>query len=214
MGLTSRTGTRSTVAALAEAGWGWLVVPLDQGGPILAGMPHAIDNGAWRSHVQQCAWDEAAFLATVERHGRGALFVVCPDIVMGGAASMARSRAWLPRLLSHPDLSGVPILFAVQNGMRPEDIADLVGGRVGIFVGGDTAWKEATMPIWGKMARERGVYFHVGRVNSARRIALCAAAGADSFDGNSPVLFPKTLPLLDRARGQRDLFAPLRKVAR
>ena len=39
-----------------------------------------------------------------------------------------------------------------------------------------------------------------------RRIRLCQDAGADSFDGTSPVLFPKTLGKLDRERRQGHLF--------
>ncbi len=60
---------------------------------------------------------------------------------------------------------------------------------------------------WGALARETGCYLHVGRVNTAVRIRLCSAAGADSFDGTSPSRFACTLPLLDGARRQPDLLA-------
>lgn len=66
------------------------------------------------------------------------------------------------------------------------------------------------MEAWGVLARRRNCYFHVGRVNSARRIATCSAAGASSFDGTSVTRFAKTLPRLDAALGfaedQPDLF--------
>ena len=45
-----------------------------------------------------------------------------------------------------------------------------------------------------------------GRVNTQRRIRLCAAAGADSFDGTSASRYAVTLPGLDSARRQPDLF--------
>jgi hypothetical protein len=51
-------------------------------------------------------------------------------------------------------------------------------------------------------------HYHVGRVNTARRIRLCAEAGADSFDGTSVTMFSCTLPLLESARRQPSLLAP------
>jgi hypothetical protein len=61
-------------------------------------------------------------------------------------------------------------------------------------------------PVWGRLARECGAYLHVGRVNSARRISLCALAGADSFDGTSVTRFACTAQELDHARNQLALF--------
>jgi hypothetical protein len=74
--------------------------------------------------------------------------------------------------------------------------------RIGIFVGGSTAWKIESLILWGRFAAIFGCYLHVGRVNTARRIRLCALAGADSFDGSSASRFATTLPLLEAARRQ------------
>lgn len=52
---------------------------------------------------------------------------------------------------------------------------------------------------------------HVARVNTARRIAACAAVGATSFDGTSATRYAKTLPLLDAAKRQRSLFVEDRR---
>ncbi len=60
---------------------------------------------------------------------------------------------------------------------------------------------------WGQLARRRNCHLHVGRVNSARRIAICAAAGATSYDGSSASRFATSLPPLDKATRQPDLFA-------
>jgi len=62
------------------------------------------------------------------------------------------------------------------------------------------------------VAAERRRYFHVGRVNTARRIRLCAEAGADSFDGTSVSRYAQTLPLLESARQQPSLLAPYRAL--
>lgn len=201
---TSRTGTLTTIAALRQAGWRWLVVPGDGKRGQLYGMPFAIDNGAWRCFTAGTPWDEAAFVATVHQHGSRADWIALPDIVAAGAASLERSSAWLPRLRA---ICGAPLLLPVQDGMADADIVPFAQAGVGVFLGGSTEWKLANALRWGRFARAHGVYYHIARVNTARRIRLCAAAGADSIDGTSAVAFPKTLALIERARGQRDLFA-------
>jgi hypothetical protein len=208
LGLTSRTGTKTTVAALQALGWGWIVGPLDHGGNQMFGLPYALDNGAWPAHQQGVEWNEPAFRRALDRHGPGAIFVVLPDIVMGGLESLRRSVTWLRELEDRPDLRAAKLLIAVQDGMEVPDVSPLLDQRVGLFVGGSSEWKERTLRRWGELASERSCYLHVGRVNSARRLALCAYAGADSFDGLGPAAFPYTLPALDQARRQPDLYAP------
>ena len=87
-------------------------------------------------------------------------------------------------------------------------LVHIVTGRVGIFVGGTTEWKLSTLLDWGRFAATSGCWLHVGRVNTTRRIALCAAAGADSSDGSSAVQFPSTEGKLRRASTQADLYSP------
>ena len=153
-----------------------------------------IDNGAWTAHTQGKPFNESNFLRCMDKLGDGAQFTVVPDIVAGGLESLAYSLDWLPRL------EGVGLLLlAVQDGMTPDDIRPHLTDDLGIFVGGTTEWKLGTLHQWGKLARETGAYFHVGRVNTARRIRLCQDAGANSFDGSSVSRFLKTLPLLDAA---------------
>lgn len=202
---TSRTGTLSTLAALRELGWRQLVAPGQRPsfGHTAGWM---LDNGAWSLHRNGRSFDARAgarFLRHLVAWGRHADFVVAPDIVAGGAGSLALSRAWLPACMYNSRRT----LVAVQDGMTEADLAALpLGPRVGLFVGGSTEWKLATVGRWGAYARRRGCWLHVGRVNSADRIDLCRASGADSFDGKSPVMFPSTLPLLDGANRQRGLF--------
>ncbi len=124
-----------------------------------------------------------------------------PDIVCGGLASLDLTLRWLDRLRGHPSI----LLIAVQDGMTPPMIKPFLGPRVGLFVGGSTEWKEATIKDWGDLAAEVGCYSHVGRVNTKRRILICAAAAVHSIDGTSVTLFPKTLPKLDLAARQADL---------
>ncbi len=193
----SRTGTRRNLAALRAAGWRLLVSAT--GAWRSEGFRYAIDNGAWTAHQNGVAFDERSFLGLVELLGAQADWVVMPDIVGGGRASLDYSLSWRERL------AGVaPLLLAVQDGMTVDDVRPLVGPQLGIFVGGSTRFKLGTMAQWGKLADERSCWLHIGRVNSARRIQLCAAAGARSFDGTSASRYAKTLPVLDNALRQPD----------
>jgi len=90
-------------------------------------------------------------------------------------------------------------MIAVQNGMVPEDIEDVVRAEVGIFVGGDTTWKLRSLPEWCRFAKRTGIPVHVGRVNSCRRVTYCRVMGADSFDGSS-AKWVLDIDLLERAR--------------
>lgn len=192
----SRTGTRVNLTALRAAGWRLMVSA--RGVLRHEGMKYALDNGAWTAHQRNEPFDERAFLRALDRLGAGADFIVAPDIVCGGRASLRFSERWLPRI----SLLGRPILLAVQNGIAPEDVRSLLCPELGIFVGGDTAWKETSLPLWGELATETGCYLHVGRVNTIRRITLCALAQAHSFDGTSASRYRKSLPRLDQARRQ------------
>jgi hypothetical protein len=166
-------------------------------------MRYAIDNGAWTAYQRGEPFDEAAFLAVVDKLGERADWIVLPDIVQGGLASLEFSLRWMERLRGMPSR----LLIAVQNGMQLDDVAPYLSPVVGIFIGGSTDWKESTSQAWGLLARRRNCHLHVGRVNSARRIHICAAAGANSFDGSGPSRFSNALPRLDRATRQPDLFA-------
>lgn len=197
MPYASRTGSSRNLAVLRRHGWRLMVSCA--GVWRTEGFGYCLDNGAWTAHQQGTPWDAGRFKEFVDLLGSNADFIVAPDIVCGGLDSLRLSESWLPRL---PGLR----LVAVQNGMTANDVRPLLVDAVGVFVGGDTAWKEATLPIWGTLARERGAYLHVGRVNSARRIRLCALAGANSFDGTSVTRFSCTAQKLDHARKQQVLF--------
>lgn len=197
----SRTGTRRNLKVLREAGWRLLVSAT--GRHNAHGFPYAIDNGAWTAHQQGRSFDDVAFEAVVEKLGEGADFVVAPDVVAGGLASLEFSLSWLERL-GHVRR----VLVPVQDGMELDDLRPHLSDRVGIFLGGSTEWKLRTAMRWGQLARELGCYYHVGRVNSMKRIRLCQSAGAHSFDGTSVTRFASTLPKLDRAvrQGHLDLL--------
>jgi hypothetical protein len=193
----SRTGTRRNLAALRQAGWRLMVSA--KGVLRTEGFAYALDNGAWHCFQHRLPFDEAAFLAAYRKLGSGADFCVLPDIVAGGLRSLEFSLNWAPRLGECPNY------LAVQDGMSVSDVAPVLNGIAGIFVGGTSEWKERSLPTWGMLARKYGVALHVGRVNTARRIHLCRAARATSFDGSSVSRYAVTLPKLESARQQKEL---------
>lgn len=197
----SRTGTKTTLEALRGKGH-WRLLVSATGVLRTEGFPYALENGAFTAYNQGIPFDETAFENALTLLGRDADFVVVPDIVGEGERSLAFSMEWLPRVLDATQVALIP----VQNGIEPRHVESLIGPRVGIFVGGDDkargGWKERTTPAWAALARRHGAWCHVGRVNTARRIAICTTAGATSFDGTSVAKFPKTLPLVDRAARQ------------
>jgi hypothetical protein len=153
----SATGTRRNLAALRGAGWRLLLSPTGALRPV--GFRYALDNGAWTAYQRGTEFDGRAFARALDSHGAGADWIVIPDIVAGGRRSLEFSMRWLPTLLK----LGRPLLLAVQDGMQPADVADPLSGRVGLFVGGSTGWKEQTACRWGQLARERGCWLLVAR---------------------------------------------------
>ena len=205
IGYASNTRTARNLAALAQYGWRILLTPDNPRPP--RGFRYAIDNGAWKAFRQSMPFDEIAFRSLLCCHGAAADFVVIPDLIAEGERSFRYSLTWLSRMehVSTP-------LLAVQDGMTPETVRSFLVSdpRAGIFLGGSTEWKLSQIRAWGVFAAELGRYYHVGRVNTGRRIRLCEEAGAFSFDGTSATLFSCTLPHLDHARRATNLFNPRR----
>lgn len=202
----SRTGTRRNLDALRERGWRLLV---SASGVLRSeGFPYCFDNSAWTHHQEGTPFDEDRYDGALVKMGPGADFSIVPDIVAGGMASLEFSLRWLPRVLEHTKVALIPVQDGME-GPRVQQLFErlLLGSRVGIFVGGSptTDFKERTTPYWASMARRAGAWCHVGRVNTQRRIAICAAAGATSFDGSSASKFAKSLPVLQRALVQQSL---------
>jgi len=147
---------------------------------IIAGYPWMLDNGAFSDN-----WTEAAWLATLARwqpYAETCIAAVCPDVVGDAAATLARFDVYEPVIRQY----GYPVAFVTQDGLTmdavPWERFDV------LFVGGSTEHKltQAYPFIW--EAKRRGKWVHVGRVNSAKRIA--AFWMADSCDGTTLAIEP------------------------
>lgn len=164
---------------LEALGIGELLAPPKSAPPVR--FPFAVDNGAWAAHQQGKTWDPAWLLRTlaaVERAALTPVFVVCPDVVAGGLASLAHSLTWAPRL------SMWPLYLAVQDGLTEDEVLPHLVLFRGLFVGGSTRWKVQTGARWVALAHAHGRAAHIGRCATPRRTAWAIRIGADSIDGN------------------------------
>lgn len=208
---TTYTGTKTTKDKIQKSNWHWLMTPdvLVRNGwkePSWndgATAPYALDNGAWGCHTKGLPFNVEAFKRAMSCVGNNAEWVVIPDIVAQGAASLEFSLSWIEEMTSRFDLCLLP----VQDGMTPKQVRPHLSKGVGLFVGGSTEWKLSSLFEWGVLAKQIGCHLHVARVNTVKRIKLCQHAGADSFDGTSPVRFPSTLKLLNNAVKQQYLWS-------
>jgi hypothetical protein len=204
----SRTMTRRNLGEIAARSWRLLASPpqlaLTTEKPPLA---YALDNGAWTSYQRGEPFDGDLYRRALDLWGDGADWIALPDVVMGGRKSFDLSLSWLARLRG----LARPLLLVVQDGMTSDNEGAEITrlGIAGIFVGGSTAWKESSLPMWGQWARTTGKHLHVGRVNTARRIRLCLDAGATSADGTSVTRYAATAAKLDTAARSQQQTLPL-----
>ena len=143
--------------------------------------------------------DYLTWLTGMQRAADRCLFAVAPDVVGNHWATIARSRAMLPRIR---DL-GFPVAYVAQDGMQWA--ADHLWDDIDcLFIGGTTAFKlsaEAAELV--SIARSLGLWAHMGRVNSARRYTYADAIGCNSVDGTYLTYGPdKNLPAVLRWREQ------------
>lgn len=150
---------------------GQMVTPLS-GNKVEPGAAWALDNSCFSNR-----WSEASWLRTLVRHSGtpGCLFAVVPDVVADATATDELWARWAPVVRGH----GYHAAYVLQNGCEdiPEDAE-------AVFTGGDTPWKlgESARQLVA-VARSRGLWCHMGRVNSLRRLRLAAQDGYHSVDG-------------------------------
>lgn len=164
---------------------GQMVTP-EQGNRVVSGARWALDNGCFSSR-----WTPERWLAALERHQDtpGCLWAVVPDVVADAVATNAMWCRWLPAVHRH----GYDAAYVLQDGCTgiPSDAS-------AVFVGGTTAWKlgPAARALVCQ-AKRAGLWTHMGRVNSLRRLRYAQAIGCDSADGTYLAFGPNAnLPAL------------------
>ncbi len=152
------------------------------------------DPGAYRDWragqpFNVCRWDRD--MRWMSYRGIVPDFVVVPDIVAGGLASLEWSAFWRDTVPEE-----FPAYLAVQDGMTAADVVPHLPRYHGIFVGGSLHWKLATGAQWTELARRHGLGCHIGRVGTAARVHWARSIGATSVDSSLPL----------RAREHLDAF--------
>jgi len=151
--------------------------------------PWFLDNGAFGDFKSGRPFDSEAFkwnVLSARDLSPSPDFIVCPDIVGGGTASLEFSLRWLPWLRFVTLRDRIPVYIVTQEGMRADD--ERLGFFDGIFVGGaDLKWKMTTAPAWMALARATGRPCHIGRVGTEKRVREARAIGVDSIDSCLPL---------------------------
>lgn len=176
-----------TILPQYRAEFGYIVAPKETGTSgaqrgIEAGQPWMFDNGMYAGTFDGTLW--AKRLAAAYAYRATCLGVVVPDVltrhddgtVTGDwQATVAQFHEYAPIVQEY----GYPVAFVSQDGL-PVDAAPWDAFDV-LFIGGSDQHKlTESWPLIAE-AKRRGKWVHVGRVNSAKRIALFWMA--DSWDG-------------------------------
>lgn len=122
------------------------------------------------------------------------LFATAPDVVGDAKATLKRSTP----MLQHIRDAGYKAALVAQDGMAPDDIPWREVDA--LFIGGTTDWKlghEAA--ALADHARRLGLWVHMGRVNSLRRLRIAQSFGCQSADGTFAAFGPdKNIPRIQR----------------
>lgn len=176
-----------------EKGLGVMAQPGNALTKHLSAYPYwAVDNGCYAKGETFRLDLFYRFLCKNAPHRDSCLFAVAPDVVGNHAATVARSLPVLPVLRA----MGYPAAFVAQDGATPAtvpwDAFDV------LFIGGGpSGWK------WGYPAlalaveaNRRGVWVHMGRVNTKSGMVAAQAMGCHSVDGTGMAWHPRIV--LDR----------------
>ncbi len=194
-----QTRSRTLIAELQRRGIGECVVAGELSPPRMGFFHDPASYRHWRAGrpFNVCRWDRD--MRWMLYRGVTPDFVVVPDVVAGGLASLAWSAFWRDSVPAE-----FPAYLAVQDGMTAADVVPHLPRYAGIFVGGTLRWKLATGGTWAELARRHGLGCHIGRVGTAARAQWARSIGSTSIDS--------ALPL--RARHHLDAFlAALHGVA-
>ncbi len=171
------------------------------GNAVLPGVAWMADNSVFADRYPGNA-AYLAWLAARAQHRPECRLVVAPDVVGNAVETLKRSVPMFPVIRA----AGYPVALAAQDGLR--DLTVPWGQFDALFIGGSTEWKvgpearELTA-----QAKSRGLWVHMGRVNSLRRLQYATDIGCDSADGTylafgPDVNLPKLLRWLDIVNGE------------
>jgi hypothetical protein len=137
------------------------------------GIKWALDNGVFAAWEKKRPWSEEPFYRFLEKYAAWKpMWCVVPDWVGDRDRTLRLWEDHFPAIQAY----GVPLAFAVQDGMT---VADVPAEASVVFVGGTVSWKWRNLTVWTKNFPR----VHVGRVNTRALLDQARAAGAESCDG-------------------------------
>lgn len=177
-------GNSLAIERLAHADIGWLMTPYNGSVPSFSRRAFAADNGCYTQGLLQVNTAPYRRLEAKLRKHNGCLFLPANDVVGDWRATLEAfdngGEALVRRL-------GVPVAIVLQDGARE---CDVPWARIdAVFVGGTTGFKLASAPLI-RAAKRRGLWVHVGRVNTWPRISWAEQCGVDSVDGTHLAFAP------------------------
>jgi len=164
------------------------------------------DNGCFAHPERFDLQDYIEWLDGLKWHGMTCLFATAPDVVGDARATWERSAPVFEKIRA----LRLPAALVAQDGFD-EGKVDWDAFDT-LFLGGTTAWKERHSEPACRTAKRHGKWLHMGRVNSARRMAIARRLGCASCDGNFLAFGPRrNLPrlrqMLENSDRQTDMFA-------
>lgn len=153
-----------------------------------AGGVWAADNGCFTNY------DPKRIIRMLHKYRNvpGCKFVVLPDafdrVTMTGDA--ANTLKLYHEWIDVYERFGYPPAFVLQNGFEMRHVP---WQRIGaVFIGGGTQFKYSSEIVAAvREAKRRGLWVHMGRVNSPQRILYAKLIGCDSFDGTGYAINPQ-----------------------
>lgn len=164
-----------------------------------AGRPWGADNDCFQG------LDADAYGKMVERLPRGGLFVTVPDVVGDHPATLRLWYRWAEKVRA----AGHVPAFVLQDGC--DRFGQVPADAGALFVGGSTAYKlSSTASALVREGRQRGMWVHMGRVSTRRRIMYAQSVGVDSIDSSKFALWadleiPWALSMLAAEASQMNL---------
>ena len=180
MVLVGERPSRAVRVICDKAGWGEMYI---YSRPRANFNRSGFDNGAYLDWINQRDFDDKRFLNALD----AALDIgipymaVVPDLVARGRESLDFSMEWLSRLPAH-----WPWYLAVQDGMQPAMVKEVVHEFDGIFLGGTDKFKSEAQD-WCDLAHIAEKRFHFARAGTERKIKQAIRIGADSLDSSFPL---------------------------
>ncbi len=130
----------------------------------------------------------------------GCAFVTVPDVVGNADATRDLWDTWREKVRGYD----MPLAYVIQDGATTKHVPwrdfrvlwrDCAYYTGAIFIGGSTTYKlgeDAAAIV--HVANRLGLWVHMGRVNSHRRLRYAASIGCDSVDGSGYSQFRQHIP--------------------